>query len=342
MFQVALAVGALAVVVKGDAVIGDGNVILGVADAGHLNIPYKGGVLGLPASDPAGIDFIGLRNPKGDITAVERGCLCEGWGVGIRRRDGTFDDECGAEASMLTNINIDRFKGKDGDRHASSSVICGAQEKLWVRHQYRPGRCRGLYEVKITIENLGCDDIRDDIIYRRVMDWDIDPTPFSELVTIQGKGSPFFDNASDNGFCSMLPSNACIGKAPDFIDDGPTDHGAHFDLNVGRLRSRERMVFRIFYGYFRSERDAERCVDDNGYELYSFGQDERERNTFVWAFRPHVDRYKLRRPEGKCVRAPRTRPDDRRSAPAETTSARAADAEPAEMTEEEKRAQNTA
>jgi hypothetical protein len=295
MFQVALAFGSLAVMATGSAIVGDGNVILGVANAGHLNVPYNGDILGLPSYDPKGIQYIGMRDPSGRITSLEQGCLCEGWGVGIRRANGSFDDECGADADALTDIMFDSFNGTDGDSQASSAVICGAQRKLWVEHKFHPGPCSGLYEVQVTIGNLGCEDIHSDIIYRRAMDWDIDPSPFLELVTIKGSGSPFFDNASNNGFCSSYPSAPCAtfytSVPPDFTDKGPKDHGAQVDLKLGGLRSRERMTFKTFYGYFPTEADAQRCMDTNGYELYTFGQDSQQQNTFVWAFKPSVKRY---------------------------------------------------
>ena len=97
---------------ENEAVIGDGNVILGVADEGFLNIPYvpNGCFPPLPEDDPAGIDLVGLRNPAADITAVEYRTPSEGWGVGIRPKPGSgFEAECGASHLGTSNIEVIDF-----------------------------------------------------------------------------------------------------------------------------------------------------------------------------------------------------------------------------------------
>jgi hypothetical protein len=61
-------------------------VIIGIHDAGHLNIPYRTATSlpQLTETDPAGVGFIGLRTWNALLTGVEQGCQCEGWGVAAR------------------------------------------------------------------------------------------------------------------------------------------------------------------------------------------------------------------------------------------------------------------
>jgi hypothetical protein len=317
MFSSIATIGLLAAAVKGQAIIGDGKVLLGVGAEGHLNIPYYGTILGLPTTDPAGVNTIGLRSPDGRYTAVEQGCLCEGWGAGIRRGDlGTeFEDECGSQADTKMNIALDRFSVHDANKEATSEVYCGVQKKLKVRHQFRTAKdrrgCDGAYEVKVTIQNRACDSVKD-VIYRRVMDWDIDPSKFNELVTIQGTSkSDVLELSTNNGFCDMNPSSSCESTgssidAPsnnsDFVDLGPEDHGATFQINLGELKKDEAVIFRFFYGYFRSESEAKKCIKAGKMDLYSFGQDKDEQNTFLFGVRRAETVIKMPLGKGeKCV-----------------------------------------
>jgi hypothetical protein len=89
-----------------DAILGTPNeVIIGINDAGHLNIPYRTATSlpQLTEADPAGVGFIGLRTWDALLTGVEQGCQCEGWGVAARSSAGDFLDACG----------VDGFNGED-------------------------------------------------------------------------------------------------------------------------------------------------------------------------------------------------------------------------------------
>ena len=62
--------------VNGDAIIGNGEVILGVNEYADLNVPYND-VLGMPTTDPLDIQQVGLRtgngDDAGDYAAIEEG-----------------------------------------------------------------------------------------------------------------------------------------------------------------------------------------------------------------------------------------------------------------------------
>jgi hypothetical protein len=47
--------------------------------------------------------------------------------------------------------------------------------KLQITHDFHPSASLNLYEVIVTLSNIGEDPFTD-LIYRRVMDWDIYPT----------------------------------------------------------------------------------------------------------------------------------------------------------------------
>ena len=63
-------------IVESGAIIGNGEVIIGIDDDANLNIAYES-VLGMPASDPVGRGMVGLRSGSGDdagdYTATEKG-----------------------------------------------------------------------------------------------------------------------------------------------------------------------------------------------------------------------------------------------------------------------------
>ena len=83
----------------------------------------------------------------------------------------------------FTTTAIDRGLGCGYQR----SVDPGA--KMRVTHDYHPSAANAnLYEVSVTIENTGSVAFTD-LRYRRVMDWDVEPTAFDEWVTIQNPGT---------------------------------------------------------------------------------------------------------------------------------------------------------
>jgi hypothetical protein len=72
------------------------------------------------------------------------------------------------------------------------------------------------------------------------MDWDVEPTAFSEFVTIGATGGilpPSIPFTSDDGFASAHPlaGPTSISAQGLFVDSGPADHGALFDIDLGVL-----------------------------------------------------------------------------------------------------------
>jgi hypothetical protein len=144
--------------------------------------------------------------------------------------------------------------------------------------------------VNVTIENLSGAPIAT-VQYRRVMDWDVEPTPFNEFVTIDRGTASALTYTSDDGFASSNPlsgPSSIMGEG-NMVDVGPADHGALFDFTFGPLGIGGELSFIIFYGGAATEAEAQAALAAVGAEAYSFGQTSDDPaggtpNTFIFAF----------------------------------------------------------
>lgn len=262
-----------------NAIISNGTIQLGVWDEGHLNVPG-----GAPSSE-TGTTTVGLRYLPTGAEATAPGCLCEGWGAAdaISGVTGHANEAAGG----VTNLTPVSFTS---DARSAVSVV-DVGTTLRVTHDYHPSATPNLYEVDVTVENISASPV--DLRYRRVMDWDVEPTAFSEFVTIQGTaGATDVLFASNNGFASANPlaGPSDIGSIGDFVDAGPTDHGALFDFGFGALDAGATKSFRTYYGAAANEADALAALGAVGAEVYSLGQPSStdpkvgDPNTFIFAF----------------------------------------------------------
>lgn len=271
----------------GGATIDNGVVQIGVNNGGHLDRPGDG---------------VGLR-PLGGPDALSPGCFCEGWGVAVKSLglSGFANQALGTGG-----IEVDSFTNTANSAVSVVKVPTIADPVLTLKHDYHPSASPNLYEVMVTITNNSPDPI-DSVVYRRAMDWDIPPTEFDEFVTVQGTGSTTKLIASgDNGFMSndQLAEGVLVGPGheadyeiipatflSDFIDLGPTDHGAVFDLDLGSLAPGASTSFKIYYGVAPKQVTAEAALATIGAELFSLGQSNTPDGpslgtpwTFIWAF----------------------------------------------------------
>jgi hypothetical protein len=252
-FVIILIVSIALIQVRSDAVIGNGNVVLGVNDFGSRIVNYAGNVRGLPEIDPTGIDSIGLRNGNGwigEVTGVERGH--EGWGAGVKK-DRTFTSMCGSNRNfgLGQRMTLKNFTGVNGSNRATSIVTCGGPN-MTVSHAFQPSASLDLIMVKVTIENVGSTDF-EDVQYRRLVDWNIDPTPFNETLThigVEQARSLVFSNTERN--CRPLPSIPCIGSPNttniSFRDIGPANQGSTFQFSFGKVKAGKSISFHLYYG----------------------------------------------------------------------------------------------
>ena len=263
-------------------VISNNTVRLGVNATGNLI-----------TSDGTGIQFV----PNG-ADGVSAGCFCEGWGAadGVSGLVGLANDE-----EAILNLTVESFNCTATT--AVSTVLispggggCGAvASAMRVTHDYHPSPSSPfLYECTVTIQNAGGATIRP--LYRRAIDWDIPPTEFDELVTIQRGNSRSLLYSSDDGFASCDPlSGASFINAEtentSFADNGPDDHGALFDFGFDPIAPGARVTFRIYYGVSPTELDALTALGSIAAEVFSLGQPSSPNgaslgvpNTFIFAF----------------------------------------------------------
>lgn len=260
------------------AVINNGVVLLGVNNEGHLNAPYPG--------DPLGIGAAGLRYMPTGNPSTEPGCLCEGWGIGD-----AFTGVAGY-ANVATDsgaVNLNPLSFTFTATTAISTVQVGST--FVVTHDYHPSPATpNLYEVAVTIQNISGNPT--DVRYRRVMDWDIYPTPFNEYVTIEPGNATELFRTDTNGFNSANPFTFDSWQPGPVVDAGPSDHGALFDFDFGVLAPGETKEFLTFYGAAGNEEDAINALTAVSAEAYSFGQPNipgsspaiGDPNTFIFAF----------------------------------------------------------
>ncbi|MCW5861285.1 MAG: hypothetical protein KIS63_23505, partial [Caldilineales bacterium] len=258
--------------------IGNDTVLLGVNPSGELN------VAGGPRSTVLGSRIVGLRYLPTGNEGIGHDRPAEGWGVADAGsgRAGWANRDQG-----IVNLAVLSFSADE--RTAIATVeMTGA---LRVVHAFHPSVFANLYQIDVSIENISSAAI--DLRYRRVVDWDVEPTAFSEFVTLAKGDSPALVFTSNDGLASANPlaGPSDRGRIGSFVDAGPADQGALFDLNFGTLAAGGRRNFRIFYGAAGSEAEAFDALGTVGAEAYSLGQSSKpgaaasgQPNTFILAF----------------------------------------------------------
>jgi hypothetical protein len=286
MLAMALFVAISAAPAQAQAIITNGTIALGLNPLGEMNVPdglAADGVTNvLPNnSGSVGLSFLtdyGSGVEWGDATSP--GCLCEGWGVSVTHP--VTGDHTGWANQNFTatgvNLTLDSAGHSAGGTEFTSEVHLTDLPGLSVTHHYAPTTTPFLYEALITITNSTGSDLSD-LRYRRVMDWDVPPTTFNEIVTLQGVGLGDLMDSCNDGFETSNPLASCTGIFPvlgsntNFTDQGPADHGASFTFGFGDLLDGASKTFSIFYGAAPTEAAAFAALAAVGAEgIYSFGQ----------------------------------------------------------------------
>jgi hypothetical protein len=139
------------------------------------------------------------------------------------------------------------------------------------------------FQGNVSITNTGAEKILD-VVYRRVMDWDVPPTEFSEYVSHFGVeqhlesagGNVRF--ASNDGFATSDPRSGVGEISPfgsinvNFFQKGPADHGSVFDFAFGDLEPGQSRTFNIFYGAGANLAEAQSTIALLKPDVWSFGQ----------------------------------------------------------------------
>ena len=249
----------------------DGSVYLGVNDEGHLNVSD---VLGVTINS----GFTGLTfTPLGDATSP--GCLCEGWGVSGSGVAGYAN----IAVDGIVNLTLDSFVFTATT--ATSSVHLTSLPGLGVVQAYAQAAASptNTFDNTVTITNTTGGTLTD-VRYRRVMDWDIPPTEFTEFVTIDGWPATALISTGDNGFTTANPLELSAGGAlfdiagcgidVNFLDCNGADHGAVFTFGFGDLLDGESVEFHTYYGAEDTEAGVLAALGAVGAEVFSLGQHE--------------------------------------------------------------------
>lgn len=283
LFATTLMAGLLggATAAQAQAIIDQGTIQLGVDRFGQLNIP------GYPSS--GGVGYVGLRDLRTGFESTSPGCLCEGWGVAdvTNGYSGYANNDSGIGGLSFVSFSAFGTGQVNGNSVASGVRTRATTGSLLITHAFTASASADLYQTLVTIKNTGTTSTGN-LVYRRTMDWDIEPTPFSEYSTIGGVGGNV--TATNNGFCSSDPLSFCGGTPGNFTDLGPFDHGANFDISFGPLAAGASHNFLIFYGASLTESAANAARAAVGANVYSYGQNNGDINggngsTFIFAFR---------------------------------------------------------
>ncbi|NOX63759.1 MAG: hypothetical protein GXP42_17680, partial [Chloroflexi bacterium] len=264
---------------EGDgAFIDNGSIMLGVQPQGHLNVP------GGPRSALLGTRIVGVRFLATNYEGVGHDRPSEGWGAAdaLSRVSGWADADRG-----VVNLATEQFTFTADS--ARSVVRVG--DVLRVTHEFRPSPYPALFRVDVAIENISAATVQ--ARYRRVVDWDVEPTAFQEYVTLDAGENNAIVFTSNDGFATPDPlaGPSDRGFTGSFFDAGPKDHGALFDLDFGMLAPGQTRRFQIYMGAAASERDAMDALGFIGAEAYTLGQPSSAGkpisgapNTFILAF----------------------------------------------------------
>jgi hypothetical protein len=273
------------------AIIAHGSVQMGVNRTGELIV---GG--GERAAAGSGSTKVGIRYAPLNLESISDGSLAEGWGVadpdsGADGLSGWANRDLGGPSDQIREVGF-AYTANSAD--STANLVDDAENPvLRVEHNYQPSSSTHLFEATVTITNETASTIAH-TKYRRVVDWDIEPTPFQEYVTIAKGNSPALIDASDDGFSPsnpLLGLGACDHGHGDVIDSGPHDCGAAFDFDFGSLAPGASKVFKLYYGAAGNEAEAMDALQSVGAEAYSLGQSSTDLGatagtpaTFVLAF----------------------------------------------------------
>jgi hypothetical protein len=280
----------------GGAVGGPSLVDIGVQRGGNLIIPGERPSAGTQTTD------LGLRFKPTNYEAVaDVGCHCEGWGIQVTPPGGLGQWSGGSHgvSGLSPNAEVTRFEVTNTS--VTSEVrLTGTSHPVYVTHEYRPSAQPELFDVEVTIEVLGPPEERPHITYRRIVDWDVEPTPLAEYVTVRAD-HPKVEFASDHGL--SISADPALGRPVlfnqgSFTDAGPYDQGTLFDFfvpledppgpetgNVG--------TFHLYYGAAPNQAAALRALADVGAPVYSLAKPSTagnpaggEPNTFILGYKP--------------------------------------------------------
>jgi type IV pilus assembly protein PilY1 len=295
----------VAVTMWGQAVITlpGGQVSLGVALNGELgagalpanaNVPGNAGNL---AGEVYGI-YLASQNADG----ITPGCFCEGWGASA---NGVVGYSANSNASP-SEVNVTNVSLTSTPTTATTVTKLTSVPTFQITQAFAPaaGAPTALFQNTVTLTNTGSTTLTD-VRYARAMDWDINPTEFNEIVTIQGLPASALSYSGNDGFCIPNPitpweqysTSPCQSiSTPDgqvttnanFVKAGPADQGSFFAFKFGNLAPGASTSFIIYYGAASNETGAMAALTGVKAGLYALGYSNiggvANVNSGVWIF----------------------------------------------------------
>lgn len=246
------------------AVLDSGSVRMGVTDLGNLGTPGNPNAAGTTS-------MVGLRLAATNQDGIASGeCGCEGWGVA---HDASASYVKGASVTGIQPVSF-----ASSSSTAQSVVNAGS---LRVTHSTHPTSLTPYaFQTDITVQNQGA-ALASNVLYRRVVDWAVDPAPGHEYVTLHATvpAPSWLLWSSDDGGAGASPllgASQLFASGPpagsDFDDVGPLDHGALFDLNLGCLGPSDSAAFQMYYGAAPTEAAALAALAAVGAQAWSLAQ----------------------------------------------------------------------
>jgi hypothetical protein len=222
--------------------------------------------------------------------ALAPGCPCEGWGVGDNHDPANTISGWANEESGYFAIRPVSYS----ETATTATSVVDIAGIYRVTHTFAPSADPNLYEIRVDIQNTSGQTRN--VRYRRVMDWDVEPTAFREYVTIGSNvlSAPTVVFLSDDGFAMPNPFAApyFIYASGYFTDSGIHDSGAQFDFDLGPLDPGQTRTFYLYYGAAPSEDEALSALHFVQAQVYSLGEPSTPDgpslgtpNTFMFGYR---------------------------------------------------------
>jgi hypothetical protein len=252
---------------------------LGVNPEGNINVQSNGSWVGLAGDSQ-------VTNPS-SLDVLAPGCQCEGWGIADTSTSvsgwASWDD-----GGTSTNMTVKSWQNDGSDHPQSATSVVDVADSgtstpfFTVTHAFHAIN-QTTFQIDVTVKNTATSTER--AVYRRVMDWDASPTPFSEYVTamkrpVDGDASQIDTtvlNMSNDGFSSANPLivqpsggvSLISGEFQDNAGRGPLDDGALFDFDLGLLAPGGQTAFTLFYGMQNGRQNALDYLKSQAVSAYS-------------------------------------------------------------------------
>jgi hypothetical protein len=276
--------------------MGGSEVEIGVQPGGNLITPGDRPSAGTQTTE------VGLRHKPTNYEAVSAvACPCEGWGIEVTPPDGAGQWSGWSHGVYGLSQNAEVMEFTTTPTTAKSVVrLVGTDYPVYVTHEFKPSSRPELYDVDVTVTSLAPPDAQPQITYRRVVDWDVEPTATQEYVTVKAD-HPNVEFASDYGLGGPDPASGRpqLHHEGSFTDAGPYDQGALFDFNVpvepvpGDPNAGLVGEFHLYYGAASNQAKALEALTAVGAPVYSLAKPSTPGNpesgepaTFVLGYKP--------------------------------------------------------